>query len=429
MERQKVSSGVGDLDRLLGGLYIGDNVIWYDEVGMLAGVFIENFLQASLELNKPIVYISFDRSPRNLITRLGNYIESESFVVVDCFTNGKGEKAEIFEHFYEEKNNFPCRIIKLENPWVIEELSEVITYLQKSFLTDTRFVFDTLTGMQDLWGDEEKVLKFYGHTCPRLYELNTVAYWIVDKAAHSERLKSRLNHITQVAIELGSKSDKMILTVLKAEDRSPEILNRPVYFTLENGHVRFTRSLGAKKIDLGTRISEIRKRRGISQKELAQMMGVTPSTISQLESNRIYPSIPALIKIAEIFGVSVGYFFGKASTDQDVLVIPEQSRIKIELDDPASGALNVYSLLPFDANPRAEPYLIEIPQGHIINTHFFIHKGEELGYVLKGKLQMVVRGRVQVVSKGDTIFLSSEIPSQWKNIGQGLAQLLWIKVK
>ncbi|MCX7823013.1 MAG: helix-turn-helix domain-containing protein [Syntrophobacterales bacterium] len=429
MERRKVSSGVGDLDRLLGGLYIGDNVIWYDEVGMLAGVFVENFLQTSLEMNKPIVYISFDRSPRNLITRLRHYVESEGFIVVDCFTNGKGERAEIFEHFYEEDNNHSCRIIKLENPWSIEELFQVITSLQKDFLTDTRFVFDSLTGMQDLWGDEEKVLKFYGHACPRLYELNTVAYWIVDKLAHSERLKSRLNHITQVAIELTSKSDKMILTVLKAEDRSPELLNRPIYFMIENGYVRLTKTLGTQKIDLGTRISEIRKRRGISQKELAQMIGVTPSTISQLESNRIYPSIPALIKIAEILGVSVGYFFGKALTDQDVIVLPERSRIKIQLGEFLEESIEAYSLIPLDVSAKAEPYLIEIPQGKVINTHFFIHKGEELGYVLRGKLQMTVRGRVQIVSRGDTIFLSSEIPSQWKNVGQGTAQLLWIKVK
>lgn len=429
MERQKVSSGVGDLDRLIGGLFIGDNVIWYDEVGMLAGVFVENFLQASLEMNKPLVYVSFDRSPRNLISRLGHYLDGEHFVIVDCFTNGKGGKAEIFEHFYEQTENFPCRIIRLENPLNREELFEVITTIQKDFLTDTRFIFDTLTGMQDLWGDEDKILKFYGHACPRLYELNTIAYWIVDKAAHSEKLRSRLNHITQVAIELTSKSDKMILTVLKAEDRSPELLNKPIYFDVENGQVRFRRSPDGQKIDLGTRISEIRKRRGISQKELAQMIGVTPSTISQLESNRIYPSIPALIKIAEILGVNVGYFFGKALADQDVIVVTEESRVKIKPVDFPETFVEMYSLLPLDVSAKAEPYLIEIPQGEVLNAHFFIHKGEELGYVLKGKLQMVVRGRIQTVSKGDTIFLSSEIPSQWKNVGQGTAQLIWIKVK
>jgi quercetin dioxygenase-like cupin family protein len=159
------------------------------------------------------------------------------------------------------------------------------------------------------------------------------------------------------------------------------------------------------------------------------MIGVTPSTISQLESNRIYPSIPALMKIADIFGVNVGYFFGKSLIDQDVIVVPEESRIKINPGDISETSVTIYSLFPLDVSSKAEPYLIEIPQGGVLNSHFFIHKGEELGYVLRGKLQMVVRGRVQTVSKGDTIYLASEIPSQWKNIGQGTAQLIWIKVK
>ncbi|MBW2721542.1 MAG: hypothetical protein JRC67_04865, partial [Deltaproteobacteria bacterium] len=38
-ERKRVASGVSPLDRLLGGLYIGDNVVWHDDAGSLASVF------------------------------------------------------------------------------------------------------------------------------------------------------------------------------------------------------------------------------------------------------------------------------------------------------------------------------------------------------------------------------------------------------
>jgi hypothetical protein len=34
------------------------------------------------------------------------------------------------------------------------------------------------------------------------------------------------------------------------------------------------------------------------------------------------------------------------------------------------------------------PYLIEIPPKKNLPSHFFIHKGEKVGYVLSGKLQM-----------------------------------------
>jgi len=35
--------------------------------------------------------------------------------------------------------------------------------------------------MQDLWEGEEHILKFYSHSCPKLYEMDTIAYWIIEK--------------------------------------------------------------------------------------------------------------------------------------------------------------------------------------------------------------------------------------------------------
>jgi hypothetical protein len=44
-EKMKVLSGISRLDHLLGGgPFIGDNVVWYDEVGSLAPVFWLNFV-------------------------------------------------------------------------------------------------------------------------------------------------------------------------------------------------------------------------------------------------------------------------------------------------------------------------------------------------------------------------------------------------
>ena len=67
----RIASGVSQLDRLLGGLFIGDNVVWHDDAGSLASVFCLNFIQTSTSQEKPLIYVSFDRSPRNLLEKLG----------------------------------------------------------------------------------------------------------------------------------------------------------------------------------------------------------------------------------------------------------------------------------------------------------------------------------------------------------------------
>ena len=74
VEKQRVPSGVSRLDLLLGGLFIGDNVVWHDDAGSLAPLFCLNFLQATQLQDKPIIYVSFDRSPKNLLDKQPNIV-------------------------------------------------------------------------------------------------------------------------------------------------------------------------------------------------------------------------------------------------------------------------------------------------------------------------------------------------------------------
>ncbi len=55
----RIDTGVGQLDRILGGLFVGDNVVWYDNAGSLAYVFCLNFLQESEARDKHINICKF----------------------------------------------------------------------------------------------------------------------------------------------------------------------------------------------------------------------------------------------------------------------------------------------------------------------------------------------------------------------------------
>ena len=78
-----VTSGIPDLDRLLGGgIIIGDDVIWYDDAGLLASVFCLNLLQASKADCKHLIYLSFDCSPRHLLENRNRYFEGSSSCLI-----------------------------------------------------------------------------------------------------------------------------------------------------------------------------------------------------------------------------------------------------------------------------------------------------------------------------------------------------------
>jgi transcriptional regulator with XRE-family HTH domain len=260
--------------------------------------------------------------------------------------------------------------------------------------------------------------------------LNTVAYWIMEKGAHSSRLKAQINQIAQVAIDLSVKRGKTYITILKAENRDQTAMNKPHSYWVRDLNVFFDSERHTSgRIDLGMRLKELRVKRGISQTEVAKLIGVTPSTISQIESNLIYPSLPALIKMAETLSVDVSSFFQESADIGNMVVFRESDASEIKFPDLPEEGIKAKLLTPLDFNPKAEPYLIEIPAKKSLPSHFFIHKGEEIGYLLSGKLQMRLEKSVQNINAGDVVYLTTEMPSQWKNPGPGSARLLWIKVK
>ncbi len=429
--RQRVSSGVSQLDRLLGGLYIGDNVVWHDDAGSLASVFCLNFIQASLNQNKPLIYVSFDRSPRNLLEKLGPLAENKNVTILDCFTLGKGAGSDIFMTFYKENDSErSCRIVSVDEPQRMDKVMDAFYGIHESLEGDVRFVFESLTGMQDLWGGEEHILSFYSHSCPRLYELNTIAYWIMEKQAHSTRLRAQINQIAQVAIDLSVKRGTTSLTILKAEKRSLDNLDKPFNYWSKDLLIKFDdekRTTG--KFDLGMRLKELRMKRGLTQTELAKLVGVTPSNISQVESNLIYPSLPALIKMGEVLSVEVSSFFQKSGGLKSKVIFPKTESVEIKFPDLPENSIMGKALTPLDFEPKAEPFLVEIPPGKGLNSHFFIHKGEEMGYVLSGRIQLKLGNAVHTANAGDLIYLTTEMPSRWENKGTEPAVLLWIKVR
>src|SRR6516165_9056715 len=62
-------------------------------------------------------------------------------------------------------------------------------------------------------------------------------------------------------------------------------------------------------MSLGARIKGLRGARGIRQKTLAERAGLTASLVSQIESDKLTPSLHTLGRLAGALDVSIGAFF------------------------------------------------------------------------------------------------------------------------
>ena len=70
---------------------------------------------------------------------------------------------------------------------------------------------------------------------------------------------------------------------------------------------------------IGRNIARLRFSRGLSQGNLGNEIGLTPSAISNIENATSYPSVDTLIRFANYFGVTIDFLL----TDKDVKQLEE----------------------------------------------------------------------------------------------------------
>ena len=67
---------------------------------------------------------------------------------------------------------------------------------------------------------------------------------------------------------------------------------------------------GANKVDFGEKLRKLRKESGLTQKQLADRLGLAKSIVNYYENGSRYPSYDVLVKLARIFHVSTDYLLG-----------------------------------------------------------------------------------------------------------------------
>jgi transcriptional regulator with XRE-family HTH domain len=165
----------------------------------------------------------------------------------------------------------------------------------------------------------------------------------------------------------------------------------------------------------------------MTQKELADQVGLTPSFISQLEKSLISPSLDSLLKLSEKLNTQPIYFLtdGESGPVQKMVIKPTE-RQDIHLPELKGNDLKLQLLVSDVLNRRMEPYLLIMKEGTIIDGHFYTHKGDEFAYVVEGELEVEIQDEKQLLKQGDSLYIGSIFPSKWVNVGKGEAVLLWV---
>ena len=178
---------------------------------------------------------------------------------------------------------------------------------------------------------------------------------------------------------------------------------------------------------IGAYLKHARLNRRRSLRQLSDEVGCSESFLSKVENDKLRPSLAMLHRIVSALGVSIGKLFVAGNgADSTVTVVKADSRPILKTGHLRSGkGIALEALVPTSIAVLLEANIHRVAPGGS-SRGLIQHQGEEMGFVLEGKIELNVQGKKVSVSKGDTFFFQSHLKHGYRNTGKKEAQIVWI---
>ncbi len=194
---------------------------------------------------------------------------------------------------------------------------------------------------------------------------------------------------------------------------------------------------------LGERLRRERDRLGLSLRELARRLEVSPSLVSQIETGKIQPSVRTLYAMVSELGVSLDDVFSPAESEPAGPAArrggaPRRSPERPEAETGRVQRAESRRVIELESgvrwerlttwNDRDVDFLYAIyevggassPDGKLMR-----HNGREFGIVISGRLGVTVGFEEHMLGPGDSISFESTVPHRLHNDGDEVVHAIW----
>ena len=187
---------------------------------------------------------------------------------------------------------------------------------------------------------------------------------------------------------------------------------------------------------IGARLRAERQSKGMTVRGIAQLVGVSPSLISQIERDKVNPSVSTLWALVSVLDLTMGDVFpdeagGPSSTEPVTPPAPggpvtaPGARSTINLETGVE-----WERLTAESDSLVEFLMVVYPPGAASCSadSLMRHNGREYGYVLSGRLGVCVGFDEYELGPGMAISFDSSSPHRLWAIGEKPAEAIWFVV-
>jgi transcriptional regulator with XRE-family HTH domain len=185
---------------------------------------------------------------------------------------------------------------------------------------------------------------------------------------------------------------------------------------------------------IGPRLRTQRERTGVSLRELARRIGVSPSLISQIERDKVNPSVMTLYALVRELGLTMGDLF--AAEDESASGAEQRRPAASPVVTPGDrAAINLASgvtweRLTAERDPTVEFLRVTYDVGSesCPADSLVTHGGREYGYVVEGRLGVRIGFDEYRLGPGESISFDSSSPHRLWAFGDEPVTAIWVVV-
>ncbi|MFO7657041.1 MAG: XRE family transcriptional regulator [Bacteroidales bacterium] len=174
---------------------------------------------------------------------------------------------------------------------------------------------------------------------------------------------------------------------------------------------------------LGERIKKRREQLHLQLNDLAKMVGISSSALSQIENAKTSPSLATIKTIAENLHSTVGELIGEHEllSRNPYISYDEKKFVK----ENESGA-SLYLLSYHDSGKLMETYLVAFKPNANTDDLMTNHPGQEFMFVFNGEIEIDYDNKTYRLKMGDCFYLNTGKSRKLINSSQKIAELIWI---
>lgn len=174
---------------------------------------------------------------------------------------------------------------------------------------------------------------------------------------------------------------------------------------------------GLSEYAIGAKIRSLRLKKKMGLVELGKHTGLSPALLSKIERDRLFPTLPTLLRIALVFSVDLEFFFAGAREKPVVAVVRRANRVRLPEREGSDSAYKFESLDYPVSERKFDSYYADFLPVSRSALRLHDHPGVELIYALRGTLVVHVGGEEHTLDAGDSMYFDSSVPHGYRRSG------------